>query len=134
MRLRVVIIEDIPELRDLLETIIGEVRGLRLSATLSSADAFSRWASQASAGCDLALVNLLLKDGSGFTAVERCAADGTCSVIGIADHVDGTILRRATRHGAQAVFGRMEFHALFECLEAHATAARHHAGHQDGVG
>lgn len=118
MAVRVFLVEDqkpmLELIRDLLDSVGGfEVVGVALGET-SATD----WLYRNKGGWDLAIVDLLLAEGSGFTLLTRCNKDPNGSVVVFSDFVTPVVRQRCIRLGADGVISKAQFGELRAYLQA----------------
>ena len=104
MPLRVFIVEDHQDIADSLAELLA-LDGLAETVGRASAEADAlAWSFQNEAGFDVAIVDLLLKDGSGFTVLAHLIKYQPGKVVVLSDFVTPAIAERCLRLGAAAAF------------------------------
>ena len=112
--LRVFVVEDHPDSADTLVrllTLDGLCQAVGVAATEKEALA---WSFQNEAGFDLAIVDLLLRDGSGFAVLTHLAKYQPGLVVVLSDFVTPAIAERCIRLGASAAFTKSQ---IGECIQ-----------------
>ena len=100
--------------RDLLDSVGGfEVVGSAPSETLAT-----DWLLHNKGGWDLAIVDLLLGEGSGFTLITRCNRQSSGAVLVFSDFVTPVVRQRCIRLGADGVISKAQFGELRAYLQA----------------
>jgi DNA-binding NarL/FixJ family response regulator len=113
---RVFLIEDSPRTLELVQEILARVGGFRVVGVAANETAATEWLLKHRQGWDLAIVDLLLQEGSGFTLLSRCRREpGT--VLVFSDFVTAAIEDRCLRLGADAVLSKADFSALRSYLQ-----------------
>lgn len=112
--LKVFIVEDHRDTADSLSRLLA-VDGLCeiVGVARSEADALA-WSFQNEAGFDVAILDLLLPDGSGFAVLAHLLKYQPGKVIVLSDFVTGEIADRCTRMGAEAAFQKSQ---VADCIE-----------------
>ena len=72
MAVRVFIVEDLKPMQELLCDLLASVGGFDVVGTANTETAATDWLLRHRGGWDLAIVDLLLGEGSGFTLISRC--------------------------------------------------------------
>ena len=72
--LRVLLVEDNPLLVKELQAALEELAGARVVATAATEDEACTWMDARTQGCDVAIIDILLKSGSGLGVLEHMAA------------------------------------------------------------
>lgn len=117
--MRVYLVEDSPLIRDNLVATLEELVGVVAAGWTDSGQQGSGWLTRESSW-DLAIVDLLLRDGSGFDVLRACSGrDPAQKVIVLSNYVTGDTRTRCLALGADAVFDKStEIDALIDyCLE-----------------
>ena len=117
-RKKVFVAEDAPDARAALAALF-DVHGFDLAGTASTEYGATEWLGNNESQWDLAIVDLLLLDGSGFNVVQRFAhAPGGGKVVVFSAYVTDAIRARCLQLGADAVFLKTDIPKLVAYLES----------------
>lgn len=113
MDLRVVLVEDSRSVRNLLAELFDSIGGLRVVGTVASEPQARAWFEQHPGGWDLAVVDLVLDEGSGIGVI-RCArqASPTARVVVFSSYATPGMREHCLRLGADAAFSKGEMEAF----------------------
>ena len=114
------IVEDSPAIREALVETLAELAGIRTVGTATSERAAKDWLANPPHAWDLAIVDLLLAEGSGFTLLTRCKkdAEGSGSVVVFSDFVSPAVQQRCKKLGADGVISKAHFPQLRSFLQS----------------
>jgi len=115
---RVFLVEDQKPMQQLVRDLLESVSGFELVGTASSETAATDWLQSHQGGWDLAIVDLLLAEGSGFTLITRCNNEPSGAVVVFSDFVTPGVRQRCIRLGADGVISKGEFRELRAYLQA----------------
>jgi DNA-binding NarL/FixJ family response regulator len=118
MAVRVFLVEDQKPMQVLLADLLGSVGGFELVGSASSETSATEWLYQHKGGWDLAIFDLLLGEGSGFTLIGRCNKEGAGHVLVFSDFVSPAVRQRCIRLGADGVISKAQFGELRAYLQA----------------
>jgi two-component system OmpR family response regulator len=94
------------------------IGGYRIAAFVTTEIEATAWLQQHRGEWQLATLDLVLHDGSGFNLIQRCKAlDGGGHVIVLSDFVTPAIEQRCRGMGADAVFSKADVKGLTSYLE-----------------
>lgn len=113
MPLRVFIVEDHPDTAESISRLLG-VDGLCETVAIVGCerDALA-WSFQNEAGFDVAILDLLLREGSGFTVLNHLIKYQPGQVVILSDFVSPVIAERSIKLGAAAAFRKSQ---IAECI------------------
>ena len=117
MAVRVFVVEDQKPMQDLVRDLLDSVGGFELVAMCATETSATEWLLRHSGQWDLAIVDLLLAEGSGFTLLSRCRREPGAVVV-FSDFVTPAVKQRCVRLGADGVISKGEFAALRAYLAA----------------
>lgn len=104
---RTFIVDDNPTLRENLVGTLREVARVDPIGQAESEAEGSRWLSRNLSLWDLAIVDLFLRDGTGFRVLEACRHRGPAQkMVVLSNHVTPEMRRKCTQLGADAVFDK----------------------------
>ncbi|MEJ8840626.1 response regulator [Ramlibacter sp. AN1133] len=118
MAVRVFLVEDQKPMQVLMADLLHSVGGFELVGTASSETGATDWLYRHPGGWDLAIVDLLLGEGSGFTLIVRCNKEPAGSVLVFSDFVSPAVRQRCIRLGADGVISKAQFGELRAYLQA----------------
>ena len=112
------VVEDALDARAALAALF-EAHGFVMAGAVSTEYAATEWLANNVGGWDLAVVDLLLLDGSGFNVLQRFAsAPSAGKVVVYSGYVTDAIRQRCLHFGADAVFLKTDIPQLVAYLEA----------------
>lgn len=119
MDVRVFLVEDVGRMRDALADLIGGLEGLRVVGMASTEGEASLWLDEHPAGWDLAVVDLMLDQGSGMGVLARCNAQpDKGKIVVFSGYASPAIRDHCLKLGADAVFDKAATGDLLEfCRE-----------------
>jgi len=124
--IRVFLVEDMQQVRGVLAELLSTVGDFRLVAAVGTEAEAKHWLSEHPGAWDLAIVDLVLEQGSGLAVVSRASetrADGG-NVIVFSDYAGGGIRAHCEKLGADRVFLKSETRELMDyCSELGGLAA-----------
>jgi len=111
--LRVLLVEDMPDMRMLLADLLGVAGGFRV-VHASATEAEARlWLQENPQGWDLAIVDLVLDQGSGLGVIRPARRAGPAAPIAVVTaYASAGIEEHCRRLGADAVFDKADSAAL----------------------
>jgi len=114
----VFVVEDALDARAALAALF-EAHGFVMAGAVSTEYAATEWLANNVGGWDLAVVDLLLLDGSGFNVLQRFASAASAGkVVVYSGYVTDSIRQRCVNFGADAVFLKTDIPQLVAYLEA----------------
>jgi CheY-like chemotaxis protein len=120
MAVRVFLVEDTKPMQQLIGDLLVSVGGYELVGSAAGETNATEWL-QKNRGCwDLAIVDLLLAEGSGFTLISRCNkdAEGSGAVLVFSDFVSPAVQQRCKHLGADNVISKAHFSQLRSYLKS----------------
>jgi DNA-binding NarL/FixJ family response regulator len=118
MAVRVFIVEDQKPMQELVRDLLESVGGFEVVGCASSETSATEWLLRHQGGWDLAIVDLLLAEGSGFTLLSRCNKEPSGAVVVFSDFVTPVVRQRCIRLGADGVISKAQFGELRAYLQA----------------
>jgi len=118
MTVRVLIVEDSKRMQELVGDLLESVGGFEVVGMASNETAATEWLLRHRGGWDLAIVDLLLAEGSGFTLITRCNKEPGGAVLVFSDFVTPVVRQRCIRLGADGVISKAQFGELRAYLQA----------------
>jgi two-component system OmpR family response regulator len=113
--IRVFVVDDALKTRGLLAALLSDLGEFRVVATATTAAEANLWLDENTGGWDLAVIDLLLEEGSGLNVIERCRArpHGGRIVVFSAYATPG-VRTRCIELGAEAVFDKVDLRGLMD--------------------
>jgi DNA-binding NarL/FixJ family response regulator len=118
MAVRVFLVEDQKPMQGLVCDLLDAVGGFEVVGLAESETTATDWLYRHKGGWDLAIVDLLLREGSGFTLIGRCNKEPAASVLVFSDFVTPVVRQRCIRLGADGVISKAQFGELRAYLQA----------------
>jgi DNA-binding NarL/FixJ family response regulator len=118
MAVRVFLVEDQKPMQGLIRDLLDEIGGFELVGVEESETSATDWLHRHRGGWDLAIFDLMLAEGSGFTLLSRCKDPAAGGVLIFSDFVTPAVRQRCLRLGAHGVFSKADFGGLRAWLHA----------------
>jgi DNA-binding NarL/FixJ family response regulator len=116
--LKVVIVEDSPNMQVALQELVDSVGGLQVVALEATASSAIDWADQHPGGWDVAIIDLTLEEGDGFEIIRRFAEQPDRGhMVVYSAYVTPVIRRYCGDLGADVVFRKEESAQLASYME-----------------
>lgn len=117
-RLRVFIVEDSVNMQIALRELLTSVAHFDVVAAVGSEMEATEWLLENRAAWDVASIDLMLGDGSGFNIVRRCRDQApTSEVVVFSEYVTDALRQRCRALGASAAFAKSEFTAYAQFMD-----------------
>ena len=126
MAIRVFLVEDMHQVRGLLADLLSTLGDFRLVAAVGTEAEAKHWLSENEAGWDLAIIDLVLDQGSGLAVVSRASETRVngANVVVFSDYASGGIRAHCEKLGADRVFLKSETQEFMDyCSELGGLAA-----------
>lgn len=117
MAVRVFLIEDQKRMREVVLGLLESVGGFEVVASAATETEATEWLLRHPDDWDIAIVDLLLGEGSGFTLISRCSRHGSGTVLVFSDFVTPAVEQRCLHLGADGVISKGQFRELRAFLE-----------------
>ena len=104
MPIRVFLVEDMMQMHGVLQDLLGAIGDFAVVQACSTEAEAKFWLDENTGGWDLAVVDLILEQGSGMGVIQRCKARGPGKVVVLSDYATPGIRHHCERLGADAVF------------------------------
>ena len=109
MELRVFLVEDLQRMRSLLADLFASMGGLRVVGATSTEAEAKLWLEEHPSGWDVAVIDLVLEQGSGMEVVRRCKAEpGGGRIVVFSSYATAGVRQHCLDLGADAVFDKSE--------------------------
>ena len=121
MTIRVFLVEDLPAMRSLLIDLFTSIGNFQVVGTASTEAEANLWFSEFPGMWDLAIVDLILAEGSGLGVVPRAKATRPdADVIVLSAFASPGIEKHLAKHGVEKVFDKADTPAFIAWLDAYA--------------
>jgi DNA-binding NarL/FixJ family response regulator len=118
MEVRVFLVEDLRSIRGLLDELFQSIGGVRLVGTAVTEAEASLWLDENRNGWDLAIVDLVLEQGSGTGVIRRARESFPAGTIVVFSSYATPVMRdHCTKLGANAVFDKSDTAAFVTWLD-----------------
>jgi DNA-binding NarL/FixJ family response regulator len=118
MAVRVFLVDDLKPMQELVTGLLESVGGFEIVGCANSETSATDWLLRNQGGWDLAIVDLMLGEGHGFTLVSRCNKEPGGAVLVFSDFATPAVRKRCIRLGADGVISKAEFGELRAYLQA----------------
>lgn len=126
MDMRVFLVEDLAGTRGLMRDMLAALGGARVMAAAGTEAEANLWLDTHAPDWDLAIIDLVLGQGSGFGVILRCKTVSTSGrVVVFSSYVTPGIRAHCLNIGADAVFDKSEGAAFIEWIR---DEVRRHTG------
>ena len=107
MELRVFLVEDLQRMRGLLGDLFSSLGGLQVVGSASTEAEAKLWLDDHPSGWDVAVIDLVLEQGSGMEVIRRCrSAEGGGKVVVFSSYATPGVRAHCLELGADAVFDK----------------------------
>lgn len=107
--LRVFLVEDLQRMRGLLADLFSSMGGLQVVGSSSTEAEAKLWLDDHPDGWDVAVIDLVLDQGSGMEVIRRCKAEpGGGKVVVFSSYATPGVRQHCLELGAEAVFDKSE--------------------------
>jgi two-component system OmpR family response regulator len=118
MAVRVFLVEDQKPIQGVIRDLLDEIGGFEVVGVEEGETSATDWLHRHRGGWDLAIFDLMLTEGSGFTLLSRCNDPAAGHVLIFSDFVTPVVRQRCLRLGADGVFSKADFGGLRDWLQA----------------
>jgi two-component system OmpR family response regulator len=116
----VVVVEDSKEILSVLEDLLGHIGPFRVVGGLATETDGTEWIQRNPANWEVAVLDLVLREGSGFNLIKRYRdANPGARIVVLSDYATPDIRIRCVELGADAVFSKGEIKAFAAYLSRH---------------
>lgn len=123
MEVRIFLVEDLPGMRSLLEGLFATLGGLRVVGVAGTEAEAKLWLDDHVAGWDVAVVDLVLDQGSGLGLVAHCKNTTPAGKVAVfSSYASPGVVKRCLELGADAVFEKADTEGFIAWI--HAQGAR----------
>lgn len=117
MAVRVFLVEDMKPMREALCDLLDSMEGFEVVGVAATETDATDWLLRHAGGWDLAIFDLLLAEGSGFTLLSRCQKALGGAVVVFSEFVTPVLRDRCLHLGADAVIAKSQFEQLRAYLQ-----------------
>lgn len=118
MAVRVFLVEDQKPMQELLRDLLDSVGGFEVVGVADNETSATDWLLRHRGGWDVAILDLLLAEGSGFNLLARCNREPGGAVVVFSDFVTPVVRQRCVHLGADGVISKAQFGELRAYLQA----------------
>jgi DNA-binding NarL/FixJ family response regulator len=119
MEVRIFLVEDLPGMRSLLQGLFATLGGIRLVDAAATEAEAKLWLDHHVGGWDVALIDLVLDQGSGLGLIRHCkATTPTGKVAVFSSYASPGIVKHCLAIGADAVFDKSDTKGFIAWLHA----------------
>jgi DNA-binding NarL/FixJ family response regulator len=109
VELRVFLVEDLQRMRSLLADLFSSMGGLRVVGSATTEAEAKLWLDEHRSGWDVAVIDLVLDQGSGMEVIRRCKANtGGGRIVVFSSYATAGVRQHCLDLGADAVFDKSE--------------------------
>jgi two-component system, OmpR family, response regulator len=120
MEVRVFLVEDLRSIRSLLDELFDSIGGVRLVGTAITEAEASLWLEDNAGGWDLAIIDLVLEQGSGTGVIRRARQSAPHGTIAVFSSYATPVMRdHCMKLGANVVFDKGDTAAFVTWLDGH---------------
>jgi DNA-binding NarL/FixJ family response regulator len=107
--IRVFVVEDLGRMRSLFKDLFSQLEGVSVVATAATEAEARLWLSEHPGGWDLAIVDLILEQGSGMGVISQCrASPRPGKIVVFSSYATPGVRQHCLRLGADAVFDKTD--------------------------
>ena len=118
MELKVFLVEDLQRMRGLLADLFSSMGGLTVVGSATTEAEAKLWLEEHVDGWDIAVIDLVLEQGSGMDVIRRCkAVDGGGRVVVFSSYATPGVRQHCFDLGADAVFDKSETGAFIQWFQ-----------------
>lgn len=129
MAVAVFMVEDSPLVRGALDDLFSISGGFEVVGSATTEMRATQWLMEHPGAWDLATIDLMLEEGSGFNLIRRCKLQPRAgTVVVLSDYVTPAVAERCIALGADAVFMKSQAKELVEFLSRFAREREDSSG------
>src|SRR3954471_11665992 len=118
MSVSVLLVEDMKPAQELLSELLLFVGGFRVVGRCTTESEATAWLQAHPGGCDLVLLDLMLREGSGFTVLAQLARMGGPKAVVFSDFAGPAVVQKCRALGAVDAIPKTDYRLLRVFLEA----------------
>lgn len=118
-RARVFLVEDTWNMQAALRSLLEGEQGFEVVGTAVGEFTAMQWLMEGAKSFDIASIDLMLNDGSGFPIIRRCREyNPAARIVVLSDFVSDVVRKHCIGLGADAVFSKQDVKAYAQYLDA----------------
>lgn len=120
MGIRILLVEDVRQSHELIAELLLLVGGFELVGTCATESAALQWLHDHPGGADLVVLDLMLREGSGFSVLQHLSADDTHAAVDavvFSDFASPAVVRKCRDQGALDAISKADYRRLRVFLE-----------------
>lgn len=118
MKRKVFLVEDSPDITASLTSLLEDTGQFRVVGCASSEASALAWLFDEQNAWDLAVVDLILEEGSGFTVLNHCRKYHPGQVVILSEFVSCAVAERCRKLGAVGAFQKSQLPAFLQFVES----------------
>lgn len=122
MAIRVLLVEDVRRTHELIVELMQLVGGYEVVATCATEGQALQWLHDHPAGADLVVLDLMLREGSGFSVLAHLREARGPEVVVFSDFASPAVARKCTDEGALEAISKADYRRLRVFLERYRGA------------
>ena len=108
MTIAVLLVEDLKHLRAVIADLLASIGDFVVVGEVSTEAEAKLWLEENPGRCDLAVVDLILEQGTGMGVIAKCREAGSGKIVVFSDYATPGIRKHCLSLGADAVFQKSE--------------------------
>lgn len=117
MSIRVLLVEDIKATHELIAELLQFVGGFTVVGSCSTESHAIQWLHDHEDGCDLVVLDLMLREGSGFSVLQMLAGRPGPKVVVFSEFASPAVVRKCRGLGAEDAISKSDYRRLRVFLE-----------------
>ena len=117
MSIRVLLVEDVKATHQLIAELLDFVGGFTVVGSCTTESAAMVWLHDHPGGADLVILDLMLREGSGFSVLGGAARDPSAKVVVFSDFASPAVVRKCRGLGALDAISKSDYRRLRVFLE-----------------
>ena len=117
MSVRVLLVEDVKATHELIAELLAFVGGFEVVAACTTEAGALQWLHDHAGEADLVVLDLMLREGSGFTVLSGAARDQAVDVVVFSDFASPAVVRTCRAMGALDAISKADYRRLRVFLE-----------------
>lgn len=117
MSIRVLLVEDLKPATELMTELLHFIGGFKIVGRCATEQSALQWLRGPAGGADLVLLDLMLREGSGFSVLQSGAVARTPTVV-FSDFASPVVAQRCLALGAVAAIPKSDYRSLRSFLQS----------------
>jgi len=123
MRIAVLIVEDRRDVRLMIEKLLDQTGGFHVCASVAGESEATAWMAHPDTRWDLAILDLMIGEGSGFSLIRRCKLQSPGGrIVVFSEHASPAIRAKCLQIGADEVFAKRDVQSFVKYLRLLASS------------